>query len=158
MAVETRGDPWTPGAPSPVTQWSPHQTHSPGCPDQPPGSPVVITPLPGGRTPVLVTVMTLLCPWSLACHLDCQQALTHEVVRHRALQSTHRYTIVPSAPWPRTSLGQNEIFPTITMLVSSSETKQEREEVVLNKQPEHLEAGMATSFLSSDEEMGSQRL
>lgn len=40
--------------------------------------------------------------------------------------TTHLYTIVPSAPWPSTSLGQNEIFPTITILVSSSGTKQEK--------------------------------
>lgn len=34
---------------------------------------------------------------------------------------TYLYTIVPSAPWPKTSLGLKAMFPTLTILVSSSE-------------------------------------
>lgn len=39
----------------------------------------------------------------------------HEIVQ------TYLYTIVPSAPWPKTSLGLKAMFPTLTILESSSE-------------------------------------
>lgn len=41
--------PADPDAPPLLTQWPPHQSHSPGGPDQPPGGPAVITSLPGGE-------------------------------------------------------------------------------------------------------------
>lgn len=80
--------------------------------------------------------MTLLCPeaWHAAGKLTVTPTRRGEGTGHRAPRSTHRYTIVPSAPWPRTSLGQNEIFPTITMLVSSSGTKCKKGGIVFNKQ------------------------
>lgn len=99
------------------TRWRPRQPHSPGAP--------------------------LRCD---PCAPGADGSAHARVGRPRALQSTHRYTIVPSAPWPRTSLGQKEIFPTITMLLSSSGTQQEEEEVALNKHDlKHLEARMATA-------------
>lgn len=45
----------------------------------------------------VATAMTLLHPWNLACHLQAARYLDRRR-SHRALRSTHRYTIVPSAP------------------------------------------------------------
>lgn len=80
-------------------------------------------PLPSrGELFCLVTVMTPSAPGANgSSHMRPWASV--------ALQTTHRYTIVPSAPWPRTSFGQKEIFPTITMLVSSSGSKQGKEQM-----------------------------